>query len=106
MFPNGWQAIKTYLEFTDSLTEFYHQLDTLLATFPGSVEVTGENSLRRLHISSECDLGPAPGYDPETVVPNTQRAAVADALSAAGSLWSWALTNVTTKGQGHPERPA
>lgn len=100
---NEWQAIKTYLGFTKSLTESYRQLDIPLATTPGSIEVTGENSLRRLHIFSEFDTFEVPGYDPETIIATTQQAAVADALSAAGAIWSWALSNVTTKGHGHPE---
>ena len=44
-----------------------------------------------------------PGYDPETVIASTQQAAVADALTATGVTWNFALSNVTTKGHGHPE---
>lgn len=99
---NGWQAIKTLLDFTNSLTGSYKPLDIPLATMPGSVEVTGENSFRRLHVFASYDT-PSSGRDPETILGTTQQAAVADALSATGTIWSWALTNVTTQGHGHPE---
>ena len=98
---NGWQAIKTFLDFENSLTESYSQLDLSWADPPGSVEATGKNSLRRLRLLSiDFDL---PGYDPEIVLATTQQAAVADALTATGAMWNFALSNVTTKGHGHPE---
>ena len=100
---NNWQSINTYLEFTKSLTESYSQLNLLFATGPTSVEATGQNSLRRLQIDSVRTLFAHPGYDPEDLIATTQQAAVADALSATGNSWSLALTNVTTKGHGHPE---
>lgn len=79
----------------------YRELNIPYATFPGSIEVTGQNSLRRLQIDDQQDT--APGYDPETTLASTQQAAVADALTATGTMWSWALANVTDKGHGHPE---
>lgn len=100
---NGWQAVETYLDFTNTLTKSYNQLDIPLATNPGSVEVTGANSLRRLRIYVQANPIAASGYDVETIIATTQQAAVADALTATGTLWNWALPNVTTKGHGHPE---
>lgn len=100
---NGWQAIKTFLDFTNSLTKSYSQLEIPFSTTPGSVEVTGDNSLRRLRIYSQVNGFGASGYDTETVLATTQQAAVADALTATGTLWSLALENVTTRGHGHPE---
>ena len=100
---NNWQAIQTFLEFSNSLTESYGQLDIPVATIPSSVEATGENSLRRLLISSQLDTIELSGYDTETIMATTQQAAVADALSATGTIWTWALSNVTTKGHGNPE---
>ena len=37
------------------------------------------------------------------MIASTQQAAVADALTATGVLWNIALSNITTKGHGHPE---
>lgn len=100
---NNWQAIQTFLQFSSSLSESYSQLDIPFATLPSSIEVTGENSLRRLLISSQHDTIGLSGYDPETIIATTQQSAVADALSATGTIWNLALTNVSTKGHGHPE---
>ena len=92
----------TYLDFSNSLTESYSQLYIPYATLPGSVEVTGQNSLRRLQIDAQNNLFADPGYNPESVVATTQQAAAADALSATGTLWTQILTNITAKGHGHP----
>ena len=100
---NNWQAIQNYLDFSNSLTESYSQLNLPLASTPGSVEVTGENSLRRLRIYTQISLFADSGYDPQTVIATVPQAAVADALTATGTMWSWAASNVTTKGHGHPE---
>ena len=51
----------------------------------------------------EPQIVPLPGCDPETILAIIQQAAVADALTATGTLWNIALSNVTTKGHGHPE---
>ena len=98
---NKWQAIKTFLEFTTSLTKSYSQLEIPYATFPPSVEVTGQNSLRRLIIAMQDS--DSSGYDPNIAIATTQQAAVADALSATGVLWNLAVSDVSTKGHGHPE---
>lgn len=74
-----------------------------LATTPSSIEATGQNSLRRLLIKTVFDDSPTPFYDPETNLATTQQAAVADALTATGVMWSWASTNVSDKRHGHPE---
>lgn len=68
---------------------------------PGAIEATGKNSLRQLRLDAQ--INAEPGYDPQTIVATIQQAAVADALTATGSLWSIALSNITTKGHGHPE---
>ena len=99
---NGWQAIQKFLDIENSLTNSYSQLDLPFATPPGSIETTGKNSLRRLRLVSQL-FSPPPGYDPETILATTQQAAVADALTTTGTLWNIALSNITTKGHGHPE---
>ena len=98
---NEWQAIKTFLDFTTNLKESIRQLDIPVDNLPSSVEVTGQNSLRRLYIGTDTD--PDPGSDPEIVVASTQHAAVADALTATGTSWVWATEDVTTKGHGNPQ---
>ena len=98
---NNWQSIKTYLEFTKSLTESISQLTIPFAVSPGSVEVTGQNSLRRLHIVGQGFE--EPDYNPGCALATTPQAAVADALSATGTAWAQGLTNVTTEAHGHPE---
>ena len=100
---NEWQAIKTFLGFTTSLEESTRELSIPLVNFPSSVEVTGQNSLRRLSIVPFTSLESYPGSDPETIVASTQQAAVADALTATGTSWYWATENVTTKGHGNPQ---
>ena len=45
----------------------------------------------------------ASSYDTEIIFATTQRAAVADALTCSGIMWSWALTNITKKGHGNPK---
>ena len=79
------------------------QLHIPFDNFPNSVEVTGQNSLRRLLIDIQVDTDPWPGRDPDTVIASTQQAAVADALTATGTSWFWATENVTTKGHGNPQ---
>ena len=99
---NGWQAIKIYLDFVNSLTMPYSQLDLPIASLPDSIETPGKSSLRRLHVNFvNCGFGL--GYDPETVLANIPQAIIADALTATGTMWNIALSNVTTKGHGHPE---
>lgn len=78
-------------------------MDIPYATFPDSIEVTGQNSLRRLLLYTQMKEPAIPGYDPVTSIATTQQAAVADALTATGVMWSWALSNVTNKRHGHPE---
>lgn len=65
--------------------------------------MTGPNSLRRLHIYKQDSPFAGPGYDLESILATTQQVAVADALTTTGTSWSYALSNVTTKGHGHPE---
>ena len=98
---NNWQSIKNYLEFTKSLTESNSQLTIPIAVSPGSVEVTGQNSLRRLRIFRQSF--DEPDYNPSCALATTPQAAVADALSATGTAWAQGLTNVTTEAHGHPE---
>ena len=100
---NNWQAIKSFLDFTNSLTDAYDHLGVPYATLPGSIEVPGQNSLRRLHIYAQTSPFPGPGYDPECLISTTQQAAIADVLSATGALWSLGLANISTNGHGHPE---
>lgn len=100
---NEWQAIKTYLDFTTNLKESTRQLGIPFDNLPSSVEVTGQNSLRRLFIGVEIDTDLDPGSDPGTITATTQQAAVADALTATGTSWFWATENVTTKGHGNPQ---
>ena len=84
------------------MTKSYSQLNLPFAVPPGSVETNGKNSLRRLHLLSQNILF-LPGYDPDALLATIQQAAVADALTATGVLWSIALSYVTTKRHGHPE---
>ena len=100
---NEWQAIKTFLDFTTSLEESTRELSIPLVNFPSSVEVTGQNSLRRLSIAPFTSLKSYPCIDPETIVTTTQQAAVADGLTATGTSWYWATENFTTKGHGNAQ---
>ena len=67
------------------------------------MEVTGQNSLRRLQIESSHNQIPVPGYDPETTLATTQQATVADALTATGVMWTLGISDVADKGHGHPQ---
>lgn len=76
-------------------------MDVPITESPSSVELNGENSLRRLRIVGQLDE--RVGYDTQSWVATTQQAAVADALTATGTMWNGALSSVTTKGHCHPE---
>lgn len=96
---SGWQAIETYLLLTNSLSPSSFQSEYGEISAPTAIQVIGANSLRQLRITDEFpELGP--GYDPATALATIQQAAVADALSTTGILWSAAIHNVTTKGHG------
>ena len=90
------------MDFEISLTMSYSQLDLPFATPPESIETPGKTSLRRLRLAVQDNVF-GPGYDPEAIIATIQQAAIADALTATGTLWNLALSNVTTKGHGHPE---
>ena len=96
---SGWQAIEDYLSLTNNLLPLEFQNEYAITLSPTAVQVTGASSLRQLRITrEETDFGP--GYDTVTVLATTQQAAVADALSTTGMLWTLALDNVTTRGHG------
>ena len=95
-----WQAIETYLSFTNGLLPLSYQLEYSLTVSPVLVPVTGGHSLRQLRISDQAPLNSGPGYDPSTAIATAQQAAVADALSTTGVLWNTAMENTTTKGHG------
>ena len=96
---SGWQAIEDYLSLTNNLLPLEFQNDYAITLSPTAVQVTGASSLRQLRITREVtDFGP--GYNTVTVLATTQQAAVADALSTTGMLWTLALDNVTTRGHG------
>ena len=97
---SGWQAIETYLSFTNSLLPSSYQSEFGLADAPAFVPVTGAHSLRRLRITHQGPLNSGPSYDRNTAFATTQHMAVADALSTTGTLWSTAMANVTTGGHG------
>ena len=96
-----WQAIQTYLDFTNEMAPVVLQDYT-----PASVEVTGKHSFRRLVISRQPPVNPPSGnlsvpfYDPLIAIATSQQAAVADALTATGTWWQLGLPNITTGGHG------
>ena len=65
-----------------------------------SIEVPGQQSLRQLTIEHQTSSENEQGYDSEIATAALQQAAIADALSSAATLWTLALTNVTTRGHG------
>ena len=67
---------------------------------PAYVELTSANSLRQLRINDQNALILTPDYDSVLAVATTPQAAVADALTTTGALWTLAISNVTTKGHG------
>ena len=97
---SGWQAIETYMSFTNNLLPARYTSDYGILNSPAYVELTSANSLRQLRINDQNGMIIKPGYDQVLAVATTQQAAVADALTTAGSLWNLAISNVTTKGHG------
>lgn len=95
-----WQAIQTFMRETNSLVPLLYQ-NYEGPVGPNDVQVTSRQSFRRLAIEAFI-------YPPDFVASNpqhagfgsTQQAAVADALSSTATLWSIALSNVTTSGHG------
>ena len=97
---SGWQAVETYLSFTNNLLSSQYVVDYGLLNSPAYIELTSANSLRQLRINDQNRLVLDPGYDQVLAVATTQQAAVADALTTTGALWNLAISNVTTKGHG------
>jgi len=91
-----WQAILTYLNFTNELAPLISQDYS-----PSSVEVTAMHSFRRLVINRQSPVNHVPGYDPLTAIATSQQAAVADALTATGTWWQLGLPNITTGRHGN-----
>lgn len=96
---SGWQAIETYLSFTNDLTPLNIQSEYGYSPSPGDVQLIGANSLRRLRITDQEPFS-GPGWDQVLAVASTEQIAVADALSTTGALWDIARYNMTTKGHG------
>lgn len=97
---SGWQAVGTYLSFTNNLLPSQYVSKYRIVNSPAYVELTSANSLRQLRINDQNALTLKSGYDEVLAVATTQQAAVADALTTIGSLWTLSLSNVTTKGHG------
>ena len=97
---SGWQAIGTYMSFTNNLLPSQYVDKYGIASSPAYVELTSASSLRQLHINDQNGLNLELGYDQVLAVATTQQAAVADSLTTTGSLWNLAMSNVTTKGHG------
>ena len=97
---SGWQAVETYLSITNNLlpSQYVYEYGNLYS--PAYVELTSANSLRQLRINDQNALILTPDYDSVLAVATTPQAAVADALTTAGALWTLAINNVTTKGHG------
>ncbi len=96
----GWQAIETYMSFTNNLLPSQYVYEYGLLFSPAYVEITSANSLRQLRINDQNALILTPDYDGVLAVATTPQAAVADALTTTGALWNLAISNVTTKGHG------
>lgn len=97
---SGWQAVGTYLSFTNNLLPSQYVSEYSIVNSPAYVELTSANSLRQLRINDQNALTLKSGYDEVLAVATTQQAAVADALTTTGSLWTLSLSNVTTEGHG------
>ena len=97
---SGWQAVETYLSFTNNLLPMQYIYKYGLLYSPAYVELTSANSLRQLRINDQNALNLTWGYDMVLAVATTQQAAVSDALTAIGALWNLAMGNLTTKGHG------
>ena len=97
---SGWQAVETYMSFTNNLLPSQYVYEYGVLSSPAYVELTSANSLRQLRINDQNALILNPYYDTVLAVATTPQAAVADALTATGALWNLALSNVTTKGHG------
>ena len=97
---SGWQAVETYLSFTNNLLPSKYVYEYEMLYSPAYVELTSANSLRQLRINDQNVLNQTGGNDDVLAVATTPQAAVADALTATGALWNLAISNVTTKGHG------
>ena len=95
-----WQSVEEYLQLSSGALpprleeEFGHPS-------PDQIQVTGKGSIRQLEIQREL-WKPFINSDSDVAVATTQQAAVADALIATGTLWSFEMATVSTGGHGVP----
>lgn len=95
-----WQSIEEYLQLSNGALP--QRLEEEFGyPSPDQVQVTGKGSLRQLMIMREL-WKPFTNSDSHVTVATTQQAAVADALIATGTLWSFEMASVSNGGHGVP----
>ena len=94
-----WQSIEDYLQLCNNALPSPLEVSGIPA--PDQVQVTGKASLRQLRITRR-PWKPFTNSDSYTAIATTQQAAVADALTATGSLWDSEMSSVSTSGHGVP----
>ena len=95
-----WQSIEEYLQLSNGALP--PRLEKGFGyPSPDQIQVTGKGSLRQLIIEREL-WRPFTNSDSDVTVATTQQAAVADALIATGTSWSFEMASVSTGGHGVP----
>ena len=95
---HGWETIQNFIYTTVHSLETKYLDSTGELSGPAWVEVDGQSSQRRLSISN--DAQNSEGYAPYQLLATTQQLVIADALSETGSLWTFAVSNVSRDGHG------